>query len=714
MQDQDSPLWTEVAAICTSNQPISDPPTYSTSNKETYQVALPPILSPLDSLFAEAGPINHAQSCLSHSLAELFLIESSLDSTITKLEEHISGLDATSHHLTSLRPQAIHLLCQHEQLTDLINFVHIPDDLQTAIRTAHPHSSTFATALQTLSDKLGFIFLPQNSQEIACQHIRPALLALQAQALDRVNERLDQTFDLLRQPSSSFDILRNSLLCNQRHLIRFISNHADHSTRPLPANIPVLQQYLAIARSILRHKTTEYTALLSKWAAEQQTFTQSPLDLVNIARGAKGIFSAVFADTLAYSSTPHTLKERPDPELESRGHARSSHDRREEVEMIVNRWIDAVGAMEKPFVTEADLLIRKGGDGPRFEELYRNVVLFFADIVGKEISFLQTTFGYTAGSFVEEVVEESGDTLLGIIEEQVRTARDHNHGVVGLMICFMLNRSFRCGIPAVEPRDARVSFLLNVERILQTSLVEKFDQEARRLTESFMTPAESVCREGHDKQLLKFAALAADVLVVVSKGAEKVDAADIIVLIERRLLSSMSLLVDNIDKLGMRLTDLADRLKAKLQYAAEILSLLDLPEDLVSPGDMLTRLREPVLGQWSKESTAYGKYVAEQHNKEILRAISALEFGQYDAVRAELAQFRETLENKFRSIKDSYAFLAEHGNVSHPWQRAAEQLAFKELAGWNEKIARLVREHMSCDLHLLVTRSAFVVASESE
>eukprot|EP00177_Eucheuma_denticulatum_P002335 GFKZ01004191.1.p1 GENE.GFKZ01004191.1~~GFKZ01004191.1.p1 ORF type:complete len:738 (-),score=99.26 GFKZ01004191.1:1840-4053(-) len=714
LRDHKSPLWTEVAAICTSNQPAQDRPPFFSSNRATYQIALPPILRPLDSLLAEPGPISHAQSCISDSLAQLSLIESSLDSVITDLEEHLSGLNATCHQLTSLRPQATHFLCQSEKLTDLINHVQIPDDLHAAICTANPHSPAFASALQTLSDKLGFISLPENSQAIACQHIQPNLRALLARALDRVNERLEHTFDLLQQPSSSFDILRNTLLCNQRHLIRFISNHADHPAHTLRTSNPALQQYLAIARSTLHHKTCEYTELLSEWAAVRQTSTHSPLHLVNIARGATEMFSAVFANTNAsYSPEPAQSQPRV-KKLELRDHARGSTNRKEEVELVLGRWIDAASAMDKPYVTEADLLMRQTREGPSLEELYRNAALFFVNMAGKELSFLETTFGDAAGSFVEDVVEKSGDAVVRIIEAEVTAARNRNEGVLGLIICLMLNRRFRCGIPTVQARDVRVSFLLNVERILQTNLLEDFDEQVKRLKEIFMMPSESVPRGGYDKQLLELGTLAADVLVVLSKGAEKVDAADITVLMERRLLSIMNLLVDNIDKLGRRLTDVTNRLKAKLHLGAEILSLFDFPQDLESPGGILTRLREPVLEQWSRASTAYGQHVAGQHNTEIVKAISALNCGQHDVVRAQLAQFRETLQAKFRSIHDSFKFLSKDGGVSRSLRSAAEQLAFEELARWNEKVARLVREHLSDELHLLVTRSAFVVASQSE
>lgn len=584
--------------------------------------------------------------------------------------------------------------------------------MAATLRVAHPHSEEFGRALGELRSKLAFVRVEVAAGSVVCSEVLDELEPLRAQVVDRVMHRLEESLRLLKVPSSTFEIMRDTLLGKRRYLLDFIADLAEDGSID-----HVLRQYVHIASRVAESAISAYCDALATWAAIERA-PGSSFDLTSIARGTTSIFSAIFTETLFGPGEVADLAERTGIQKgreEGDGAAGALGrvgSRRERVEAVLRRWTEALRAARQPGLTLADILMRQRNSHPTVEEVCRNATLFYLDFLERERRFLTGTFGEGSATFLKNVFRDCEHSPLVLIQAKVGQALEHHDDLTGILICLLLNRVHRSKIVEEETHDIRITFLVHVEKVLQTRLLAEFDDSVEKLG---ALPAASLKAGLGEVYYSKLVAMLTDLvtgmLLVIIRATKDVSAEDIFDTIQRRLLSFVKQLVKTIELVGHSFADQSSRLRSHLRRTAVVLTVLEVPVDYVIDGDVAGQLKEPVKALFSHACEEYGACVVRKSMGELFKAQEAVEAHQYDEAKVELTRFRDKLNFKIQSMADSYSFLRDESNISRSYRRAAIEAALKDLVEKNDHVARLVQERMPADSHFVVTKGELVLVA---
>lgn len=561
--------------------------------------------------------------------------------------------------------------------------------------------------------KLAFVRKEVGTGSVAGADVLKLLEKLRVDVVGRLMVRLEHSLRLLSEPTSTFEIMRDALLYKRGYLLEFVAEMGDKGDVE-----GVLRQYVYIASKAAEERIGVYCEALATWAAIERA-PGSLFDFASLARGTAGMFSAVFTEILPASSVAVDVTEegRVD-EGNIRAESEGGEERLgvslgEQMEAVVLRWMDAFKVAGEPCLTVADILTRRRDSVAGVEEVCRNAIVLYLDSIEREKTFLQGTFGESSGLFLEDVFRECEKPLLSTIESKVDDALECHGDLLGILICLILNRWHRSRVVPMETQDARISFLVQVEKLLQTRLLAGFDSRLEKLPElPIVSPRSAPAEIHHASSVATLTALVANMLVVVIQAAKDVQAGDIFETIQRRLLTFAKHVVKTIEMSGHNLEDQASRHKSNLRGTAVVLSVLEIPADLVRDDGAMHRLREPLVALYGSACNEYGAYVVQRSVVELSKAEDAIKSQRFEEAKVELTQLQNQLRSKIQSIADGYSFLCDKNNISESIQRVAVEAALRIFAERNDHLTRLVQEHMPSDSHLVVTRSALVHATK--
>lgn len=595
----------------------------------------------------------------------------------------------------------------HDHVALFTDQVQLPPQAVTTLREAHTHSDHFRCALDVLVSTLAFVRAQLGTGSVACAQVLEQLETLRADVVGRVMVRLEGSLRLLSDPSSTFEILRDALLYKRKYLLEFVAEMGDDEDMD-----EVLRQYVYIATRVTEERIGSYCEALATWARIERA-PESLFGFASIARGTTGIFSAIFTDILPASGVPADVRE--EAKVNAVGEAGEKGQgalRRERVQAVLRRWMDALKAASEPCLTLADIMMRQRDSFPTVEEVCRNAVVLYLDSVEREKTFLRGAFGEGSVVFLEDMFRECEEPLLSMIEAEVGDALMRHDDLRGILICLLLNRLHRSRIKAMETLDARISFLVQVEKLLQTRLLAEFDSSLEKLAKLPVASSVSGLVEiHHASSMVTLTGLVVDILVVIIQAAKDVQAGDIFDTIQRRLLSFTKHVVETIEVSGHNITDQVSRLKSSLESTAVVLTTLEIPTDLVRDNGTASRVKEPLIALLSRTCDEYGACVVQKNVVELFKAENAIQSRRFDEAKAALTQFQNQLSGKIESIMDSYSFLQDKDNISEQIRRTAVEAAVRILAEKVEHVARLVQKHMPTESHLVVTRGELVHAT---
>ncbi|CDF37577.1 unnamed protein product [Chondrus crispus] len=234
-----------------------------------------------ESLFDSSDQFDQCITVLDDAVARLDVIEHTMDETIESLQNCYSSLIASGQVVCKLREEANSINIIESHIATFSEQLAYPTSLQSYIEESNPHSDEFKDALKTLSSKLSFVRLNANTYLNPCESARTHLDGLLQLALYRIKDRLSLSIQLLEDPASNFEILRDALLLNQKELLEFLRNH-----EPISFN-EVVQQYIRLSTTKTRSSIEDYCRLfpsenLEEWPSHE---------LLSLAQGLNKKFS---------------------------------------------------------------------------------------------------------------------------------------------------------------------------------------------------------------------------------------------------------------------------------------------------------------------------------------------------------------------------------------------------------------------------------------
>lgn len=695
--------WEEVETICKTLS-RSDPHSSFSCSSSKYQSKLQNAVQILDPVFGSGGLIRTTISSLGKACEKLDEIESDLDDVIVSLEENISSLYESGSQLTAIRRKHEKLSIIDEQIAGFSKTIQVPPSLLDTIRDANPHSIEFKEALSVLSEKLSATNNTEVVQSKAIQAFHEEIASIKDVAMNRLSARLETSMKLLQEPSSTFEILRDTLLYKQRHLISFASKHWEGFSDRF------VQEYVSTTKGALNSRFESYCESLASWA-HLNISPRSSFDLSSIRKGTSGIFSAIFTETLSGSShIQDVLAHSGGGKILSSLHSYLEEGKmdvhRKRILELMNRWTSAVNALNSPYLAQADIMLKQRETTPFMEDLCLNSTKFFIDMVEKETKFLEQTFGIAYSRICDNIFETSELQFLSLIEAQMESFPKNHSDIEGMLICLLLNRVHRSHISPWEARDVRIDFMIKVEAALQVRLLDEMDKQIEKVAELQDDLGQSGFRELHNANLLaSSASLAMDIFAILLKSSTEIQdcTSDIDNILHRRLLSLMKYFVKAMNFTNIESPDRMDTQKTKLRRTAVMLTMLQLPQTLSEKSAVLTHLLEPMDSHFNSLCIIYAENVIPRLT--LPNVNEALKSDNCDKLKYELVAFKEALEGHLRKIRDEFTFLRNE-NISTELQNRAIRISFNVFVEKYEEIGQRVEKYFSALKHLIMQRTS--------
>lgn len=615
---------------------------------------------------------------------ELSSIERHLDRIISALQTPSETLQESIQEVINARDRLEAHAVVHDRVVEFSEQLRVPNDLDNSIRNDNPHSQEFKTAISALSTKIEFVTLHASADSPACTEIQPALERLKNIALQRIQERLSKSLQLLKDPSSNFEILRSTLLYNQQDLIHFAKNYGEQMVETFSV------EYVKLASQAVISEMKSYCELLS--SSRLRTLGQQPsFDNSSSIWIKPDVFSSIFSESLLGTAG----KVVPD-----------SQDEEAVTEFTRERCERAMQRVLLSAWSKADLLLDKHSRDTDLDALFHHSTSYYIDVVKRERTFLEQIFADRGPTMRDDVLRDSCAPVLSLVEEEIENAKKHPSGPAALLLTMFTSRSHRKQVStsaAIDVVDARISYLVQVDKLLQTAFLHEFDNRLRALQDL----SNGLIEDGrlHESALvLKQSLFVADILLVMATGDAHVGAADIVHMVHHRLHSFFSRLSSALEPIQDGENQVIQQ-RGQLIALASLLTVLDKADERKECRPCHKSLRAPLQDVYDLKLLEYADLVASKASRELEPLNSRDDFRSLEDMKQKLDAFRANWEYRLSVIAGDFHFLFASG-VSKKYVCEARSTAFKVLVARNEQVSAQVKKKWPEHQHLVVSRTA--------
>lgn len=714
--------WAEITQICSDvcDNALQDESTARAADEQNHPpahgaVALNPnatkygedmraALETAESMFLPGGEVDQYIAALENANTDLECIEHTVDDIISSLQNRYLSLTDTAQEISQLRGSIHAVRTAENHITAFSEQLSIQPDLQETLQAANPHSQQFKVALRTLSTKLAFVHLEANAQSESCMRAGERLAELRDIALRRVKDRLALSLQLLKDPSSNFDILRDTLLRKQRALVEFAIDH-DHAFGET-----VSREYVHLSSAVVSSSIEDYCKLLSSRPTAGRG-SETRHGLSSLAQGTAGILSDILAETWTGPSPKCAETTSTVPDHDSRGFDghQSITQTKDRLDDAKEKWAAASRRMTVPSLSAAEIVLQHQAFQPVLEEVLHNCTMFLLENVEKESVFLEDTFGEGTSHLLEDIFEGSQAPILSLLGQEIGSITAEASGLVSLLVALLVSRWHRTKIITHKSLDSRIKYLVETEKMFQTELLARLDSEIDSVTSGpdfWSEPTRLYI--GYSSWVIQCSESVLAVFTISSKACTEIKAPDIFETVNRRTHSFIREMTTEIASFtspsdGRQKT--GD--EARISALASLLSALELSTSCAHSTDALRTLREPVLVLFNETCALHARNVVCRHSYELTEIEVNVNSEGVDKMKTVLSMFYSNWEQTVQAVSDDYIFMEGH-LICQKYCHIARNFAFNVLSDRNDQIASLIRLHSPENAHLIVPKAALL------
>lgn len=687
-------LWTNVERVCadvleeqsgTASRLTSLLENTSEVGEASYRQGIQDAVRNAAPAFLPDGAVSQCSVALATTDKALQAIEEELESLVEALEKSHEGVSDSLRCLRSLQNEldATQIVTSH--VSTFVEQVRIRKDVESAVHEAGHHSDEFRDALAFLSKITAFLDRDEYRDAPSCINARPVVRKLTSTSLIRITERLNESFNLLGVPSTSFEILRSSLLQKQNHLITFVAEH----DRSLFKH--VMQEYASISANVLSSELEAYCLLLSS-RSTRVSDDDGRYDLSSLAQGTAKMVAAMLLETL-------TVKEQAQD-------IHSSYSCRAHISL--RSCIAALQSTAEP-LTCAEIQLQGDSFNPTIVEVFRNCSLYFLKQVEMEQRFVKGVFGDEEGSLLDEIFSTDGAPIICLLQREFSLWAKQPLFIEDLATTLFVCRRLRNGIATHRTLDHRILYLVRAEKELQTTFLRDLDLQVSAVNNKGRSRISSThAEDGFCVWFQNSCSLLTNLLSIILESYGHVEAGDIRSTIYRRLQA----FVDNMRSTAeLSVSDLREQTaksRVLLRCCIHLLTACDVPGDETIRAQEYRDLRSGVKQNFKSKCDEYAKIIASKFTQELHAVSSVITKSNVQTTREWLRCFHGDWMNRVEAIAKCFVF--EANPQSEEYVRHARNKALQMLIDKNDVVASLVREHCPSEAHLVVSKTALTHA----
>lgn len=565
-------FWTEVQQTCEAlNSDIYLPTdleahlrrTLSERNhSQSYHRKLRVALDPVDNIFCLENGLQSADESFVEFDNQLKVIEDKLQSIVSSLEQSASAVRDSADSLANAKRHAVHASHAVKHISGFVDALSLPDDIHNTLTVCNPHSCEFKHALAVLSRF--FSTSASEKDALSVREAMPSANSIRHSAIRRIDERFRESFLLMKEPSSSFTILRDTLLLQQRPLIDFLKDHARHLFDWLG------KEYVQVAKLAFDFQVRSFYDQLSSCPANP---TKPISGSSFVGSNATRLLSSLWD----YSSSFQQPREDDDEAAVSEHltDVRSLEQVRKGMSDLSNECMDVLHRALDPPLTTAEVHLMETSPALSFSGLFLQLVSFFLKYEKCESRFLVELFANEGKIFLGEIFSPTENPVLECLDLSMQFLQSEFE-VEQLCLSLYLCRRIRENIKTHQELDHRISFCVIAERVLQTQFASQLDSRTALARKLLLKEI-----EGRTTNVMSYNAAAwfsvsiARCLQTVRLGDEWISSRDMGYAFRRRLFSSVNGIVSLAESIQAKHSNVGIGIKSCMRFVVSFLFAID-------------------------------------------------------------------------------------------------------------------------------------------
>lgn len=548
--------------------------------------------------FEDNGLFSQFCASLEHTDLKLESLQISLTSLVKSLEHSCHSLITSSHADQNFRSR-LHIL-QHvtEYLSTFTQQVHVPHHLASVIEDANPHSTQFKLALNLLSEKYAILQQPSIRNTPSSKQTMLSLEKTRTVAIRRIYERLTESLHLLKTPSTSFIILRQALLFDQSSIITFLAHHNPNTFNK------IADDYACLAAKHLSDDMHQYSSLFYSKSTAASNYP-SAFGLTAVADSSSHIFSTLFVETNETYDTNSPCSMRL-PHIESTNV--------KEHQVLMEKCSTAIQSPEMQPVTKSDIWLQKDNFSSTLDDSFRNCTTYFLRQVENETIFLTKTFGDAAHRLLDKIYHDKSTALLSMLQTEITVGKHQPSYLDLLLLTLFTCRNIRTALSTSRKLDCRMWYLVQAEKIIQTSFLEELDSRVDDLKTVPPFTGQDIDNIHECKNwILQHVTWLQNILLITAMCEGNSQAADIIDIIQRRLVHFIEKLACMFENAVDTVVSHAIKNDMRLNWITCLLVAIEPPDHFSSETIIYNAVRKPALHFFENVTQKIGQMVIDNN-----------------------------------------------------------------------------------------------------